>query len=118
MAVLKCERHPQMQVNTPAGTVRFVDGVAEATDEQADAVADVAEEYGIELADEPDEDPPGGGEGSGSGPEDIKPPARSASKAEWAEYARSQAKDSDEVNEINLLTKEQLIEQYGGGDAA
>ncbi|WP_086705597.1 hypothetical protein [Streptomyces antimycoticus] len=59
--------------------------------------------------------PAGGGGGSPSGPEADKPPARSASKAEWQEYARSHAEDSDENDAIDGMTKEQLIEQYGGG---
>lgn len=43
-------------------------------------------------------------------------PARSAPKAEWQSYARSQAKDSDEEAAIDGLTKEQLVDKYGGGD--
>jgi hypothetical protein len=54
--------------------------------------------------------PEGGGEGSGSGPEDLKPPARSASKAAWAAWA-----DSQDPADHASMTKEQLIEQYGGG---
>ena len=41
-------------------------------------------------------------------------PARSASKAEWQDYARSQAKDSEENDTIDGMTKEQLVERYGG----
>ncbi|MFF5589726.1 hypothetical protein [Streptomyces hygroscopicus] len=60
--------------------------------------------------------PAGGGGGGGpSGPEADKPPARSASKAEWQEYGRQLARDADEVDSIDGMTKEQLIEQYGGG---
>ncbi|NUH35267.1 hypothetical protein HUF15_00530 [Streptomyces samsunensis] len=58
---------------------------------------------------------PAGGGGGPSAPEADKPPVRSASKAEWQEYARGRAKDSDENDAIDGMTKEQLIEQYGGG---
>ncbi|MFE6284353.1 hypothetical protein [Streptomyces sp. NPDC057877] len=54
-----------------------------------------------------------GGDGSGA---DAAPerPARSAPKADWVDYARARAQDSDEEATIDGLTKEQLIEQYGG----
>ncbi|MCQ6250910.1 hypothetical protein [Streptomyces malaysiensis] len=69
-----------------------------------------------ERLDTPEETPaPATGGGGPSGPEADKPPARSASKAEWQEYARSQAKDSDENDAIDGMTKDQLVEQYGGG---
>lgn len=60
------------------------------------------------------EDPPGvGGEGSGNGPDGMKRPARSASKADWVAYA-----DSQDPGDHESMTKEQLIEQYGqnGGE--
>ncbi|WP_267244354.1 hypothetical protein [Streptomyces sp. PR69] len=41
-------------------------------------------------------------------------PARSAAKADWVAYARALAKDSAEESEIDGLTKEQLIDTYGG----
>ncbi|MDX3065399.1 hypothetical protein PV518_25020 [Streptomyces sp. ND04-05B] len=41
-------------------------------------------------------------------------PSRSAVKDEWVAYARSVAKDSDEEAAIDGLTKDQLIELYGG----
>ncbi|MER5213698.1 hypothetical protein ABT063_24780 [Streptomyces sp. NPDC002838] len=112
------EKYPQLQIASAAGKVRFDSGEFATDDEAlAEALRALPEGWGVTettRADEPGpQDPPGGGEGSGSGPEEIKPPARSASKAEWAEYARSLAADSDEVNQINVLTKEQLIEQYG-----
>lgn len=50
-----------------------------------------------------------------SGPGDITPPARSASKAEWVAYALRQGADQDAAEQ---LTRDQLIEQYGkGGDS-
>ncbi|NUS82970.1 MAG: hypothetical protein HOY75_09490 [Streptomyces sp.] len=53
--------------------------------------------------------------GDGSGPDAVpERPARSASKADWVAYARERAKDSDEEAAIDGLTKEQLIDQYGG----
>lgn len=116
-------RYPQLQISSVAGKARFDDGRFVTDDRKlAEALTELPDWYGVTLVsadpepEQGDTDPPGGGEGSGSGPEEIKPPARSASKAEWAEYARSLAADSDEVNQINLLTKEQLIEQYGGGE--
>ena len=42
-------------------------------------------------------------------------PNRSASKAEWQAYARSQAKDSDEEAAVDGMTKEELVARYGGG---
>ncbi|MGW0869943.1 hypothetical protein ACWD3Z_05555 [Streptomyces sp. NPDC002740] len=47
-------------------------------------------------------------------PETVERPARSASKADWVAYAHTRAQDSDEEAAINGLTKEQLVEQYGG----
>ncbi|MEV1079875.1 hypothetical protein AB0I98_16760 [Streptomyces sp. NPDC050211] len=75
------------------------------------------EEPGVQetALQEPNE-PPGGGEGDGSGPGVVERPARSASKADWAAYARARAQDSDEEATIGGLTKEQLIEQYGGNN--
>lgn len=62
----------------------------------------------------PQDPPGGGGEGSGSGPDASTRPARSATKAEWAVYARTLAQDADEVDNIDGMTKEQLVERYGG----
>lgn len=113
-------KYPELHIVSVAGRVRFTGGQF-VTDDKAlgDALCALPDWYGVQLVSAPDEeheDPPGGGKGSGDGSKDIKPPARSASKAEWAEYARSRAADSDEVDKINLLTKEQLVEQYGGDD--
>lgn len=47
-------------------------------------------------------------------PETAERPARSASKADWVAYAHAHAQDSDEKAAIDGLTKEQLVEQYGG----
>ncbi|MFC7909062.1 hypothetical protein [Streptomyces nigra] len=43
-----------------------------------------------------------------------EPPAKNAPKAEWLAYARTRVQDSDEAAAVEGLTKEQLIEQYGG----
>ncbi|MFH9430240.1 hypothetical protein ACH4JZ_18355 [Streptomyces sp. NPDC017615] len=43
------------------------------------------------------------------GPDVIERPARSASKAEWLAYA-----DQQDPGEHDAMTKEQLVEQYGG----
>ncbi|TMU98093.1 hypothetical protein [Streptomyces sp. DASNCL29] len=48
-------------------------------------------------------------------PRGDRPPARSASKGEWQDYARSQARDSDENDAIDGMTKDELIERYGQG---
>ncbi|GAB2731786.1 hypothetical protein [Streptomyces bullii] len=44
-----------------------------------------------------------------------KPPARGASKAEWQDYARRMEDDAERQSDIEGLTKEQLVERYGGG---
>ncbi|MFJ5638653.1 hypothetical protein [Streptomyces sp. NPDC093223] len=56
-------------------------------------------------------------EGDGSTPSAPERPAPSALKAEWIAYAKAHAKDSDTEAAIDGLTKEQLIEQYGGDSA-
>lgn len=104
MIVLKCEKHPQMQVNTPAGTVRFVDGVAEVTDEQAEATAALAESYGVTI--EADTD---------TGPEELERPVKSASKSDWKAYAISQGMDEDAAEKA---TRDELAARYAdGGDS-
>ncbi|MFE1070993.1 hypothetical protein ACFW5W_07155 [Streptomyces sp. NPDC058783] len=55
--------------------------------------------------DEPPHPPPSGDDG----PDDTERPARSASKAEWLAYA-----DRQDPGDHKSMTKEQLIEQYGG----
>ncbi|MEU7962370.1 hypothetical protein AB0D09_02705 [Streptomyces sp. NPDC049097] len=123
MATFKTDRYPQLQIGgTPK--IRFVDGVYETSD--PDALAQLrkfAADSGYRItetspADEPgDQDPPvgGGGEGSGSGPEDVKPPARSASKADWKAYAIAQGVTEDEADKA---TRDELAARYldGGGD--
>ncbi|MDT0409948.1 MULTISPECIES: hypothetical protein [Streptomyces] len=42
-----------------------------------------------------------------------EPPARSASKAEWQEYARERAVSDEERAEVDTLTKELLVAKYG-----
>jgi hypothetical protein len=44
-----------------------------------------------------------------------KPPARGASKAEWQDYARKVEDAPERQSDIEGLTKEQLVERYGGG---
>ncbi|MGW6009707.1 hypothetical protein [Streptomyces sp. NPDC055210] len=63
-------------------------------------------------ADVPSTEPVPGG--NGDEPEPVERPTRSATKADWLAYARTRAKDSDEEATIDGLTKEQLVEQYGG----
>ncbi|MFF9199964.1 hypothetical protein ACF09L_32635 [Streptomyces sp. NPDC014779] len=41
-------------------------------------------------------------------------PAKNAPKDAWQAYARTRAQDSDEEAAIGDLTKDQLIELYGG----
>ncbi|MFB8772104.1 hypothetical protein [Streptomyces broussonetiae] len=49
-------------------------------------------------------------------PEPVERPAKNAAKEAWQEYARTRVQDADEAAEIDSLTKEQLIKQYGGDD--
>lgn len=103
---------------TPDGARAWVDVVPGALlpeDVLADQVAALLGQGRIEAVDEPGtQDPPGdGGEGSGSGPDDVQRPARSASKADWLAYAQAVAPQTGGLDE---LTKEKLIEQYGGSD--
>ena len=115
------EKYRQLQVHTPVGKARFIDGDYRTDDEaMAESLTALPDWYGVQLvsapeepADGPDEgpkDPPGDGEGDGSGPDDVQRPARSASKADWLAYAR--AVDPDAA--LDDLTKEQLVETYGG----
>lgn len=50
------------------------------------------------------------------GPEDVKPPARSASKADWVAYAVSQGAEQADAES---KTRDQLAELFadGGGDS-
>ncbi|MEK9521454.1 hypothetical protein MIU24_18970 [Streptomyces venezuelae] len=63
------------------------------------------------TADEqPDGPPPPSGDDNGNGPDDIKRPARSASKADWVAYAVALGAEQDAAEQ---LTRDQLAEQYG-----
>jgi hypothetical protein len=113
------EKYPQLQVHTPAGKARFVDGVFSTDDEDlAVALRALPGSYGVTAVDTPgegDQEPSGGGEGNGSGPEQIKPPARSASKADWKAYAVAQGMDEAEADKA---TRDELAARYvdGSGD--
>ncbi len=79
-------------------------------DVPAAEVAALLRQGRIEVVDEPGaEEPPGVGEGSGSGPDDVQRPARSASKAAWVAYA-----DRQDPGDHESMTKDELIDQYGG----
>lgn len=62
------------------------------------------------------------GEGEENTPDDsgtvssgtLEQPSVRDSKADWVAYAHSVAQDSEEEDRIDDLTKEQLIETYGG----
>lgn len=60
--------------------------------------------------------PPPAADAEAAGDTEGRPP-RSASKAEWQDYARSRAADSDEEAAIDGMTKEQLVDRYGGRGA-
>lgn len=110
------DKYKQLQVHCPSGKARFVDGRFETDDKAlADELAALDFDfYGVQPVNAPDEgdqDPPGDGEGSGDGPEDIKPPARSASKADWVAYA-----DSQDPGDHESMTKDELIAQYGSSE--
>lgn len=113
--VYECRRYPQLQVGSRADGLRFTDGRYETDDAgQAAALDALPASYGVALVAAPkDQRGDAGGEGgSGSGPEAIERPARSAKKAAWVEYARQV--DSDTAG-LDSLTKDELIELYGGG---
>lgn len=113
MATLRCERYPQMQIVTQYGRVRFVDGVAEVTDEQAESVLNMPKVYGISLDDTEFDD---GVEQEASGADDETPPEpagrppQSAPKDAWVAYANAQ----DEAVDHSSMTKAELIEKFGG----
>ncbi|GAA5056436.1 hypothetical protein [Streptomyces similanensis] len=84
------------------GGLVFQDGRAE-TDHPA--VIAYARRHGYGVEDEPPHAPP-----SGDGrPDAAERPARSASKAEWVAYA-----DRQDPGDHEAMTKEQLIDTYGG----
>ncbi|MER7047734.1 hypothetical protein [Streptomyces jumonjinensis] len=104
MITIRSTRYPQMRVNTPAGPVVFADGIAEATADQAAALAGVAEEYGITVDATTDSEPVGV----------PARPAKSASKGDWVAFAVFQGM-LPEVAEA--MTRDQLAElRTEGGD--
>ncbi|EPD63173.1 hypothetical protein [Streptomyces sp. HGB0020] len=125
MIRLISEKYPQLQL--PSFKVKFVNGVADVDDETAAAVL----AYGPEGVRAADEDQADGGEGDGApvndGQTEHPPPAPSpetpatpttpaaelppkgAPKADWVAYA-----DTQDPGDHSQLTKDQLIEQYGG----
>lgn len=113
MATLRCERYPQIQIVTQHGRVRFVDGVAEVTDEQAESVLNMPKVYGISLddtqtdGDVEHEAPDTGGEAPS---EPTGRPPQSAPKDAWVAYANAQ----DEAVDHSSMTKAELIERFGG----
>lgn len=113
MATLRCERYPQMQIVTQYGRVRFVDGVAEVTDEQAESVLAMPRVYAITLddgqdADDGEQEPPAA---DGKAPsEPVGRPPQSAPKDAWVAYADAQ----DEAVNHDSMTKAELIEKFGG----
>jgi hypothetical protein len=109
--VYECRRYPQLQVGPRSAGLRFRDGRFETDDEAQVAALDrLPPEYGVDLVSTPDSGPESGAEDAdGQGAEGR--PAHSARKADWLAYAQAQDPDAD----LDGLTKEQLIEQYGGG---
>jgi hypothetical protein len=106
MIALRCEKHPMMQVNTPAGPVKFQDGSAEATEEQAESVAEIAAAYGITVKEAEVEE---------TEPDEVVRPAKSASKADWKAYAISQGLDEADAD---AATRDELAARYAdGGDS-
>lgn len=99
MMAFCCDRYPQLQVWTEAGTVRFRDGQAKVSDEQAETLRGLGNEYGVVEVSPAQPDAPN------------EPPAVSALKAEWVDYAtRVHGTDPDEAE---ALTKADLIDTYG-----
>ncbi|MFI8299994.1 hypothetical protein ACIGCZ_29120 [Streptomyces nigra] len=75
---------------------------------KVDSPAEVMAQAGHDVPEVRDED----GDADDQAP--TEPPAKNAPKAEWQAYARTRAQDSDEAAAVEGLTKEQLVEQYGG----
>lgn len=46
--------------------------------------------------------------------DDLKAPNKSASKADWVAYARTRAETPEEEAAIDDLTRDQLVDKYGG----
>jgi hypothetical protein len=135
VTTLRCERYPHILVATAHGKVQFADGLAEVTDEQAEVLLAMPEEYGITLVapdeDQDDDEPTAGGgeDPTQPAPEDTPPtepaapsepvppeptpqaerPPQSAPKADWVAFA-----DTQDPADHSSMTKQELIEQYGG----
>ncbi|KJK40227.1 hypothetical protein UK15_07700 [Streptomyces variegatus] len=45
----------------------------------------------------------------------LKPPAKNASLTKWQDYARQVEDDPERQSDIEGMTREQLVERYGGG---
>ncbi|MFD5266750.1 hypothetical protein [Streptomyces sp. NPDC058335] len=96
-------RYPQLQVHSPAGKARFVDGAFSTDDEDlAVALRALPDSYGVTAVDAPDE----------GDQEPVKPPVRSASKADWKAYAVTQGMDEDEADKA---TRDELAAKYADG---
>lgn len=108
MTTLRCERYPHMLVLTQYGKVRFTDGLAEVTDEQAEVLLNMPKVYGIALDDGDDEEPVEDPVGPLAAP--AERPPQSAPKADWVAYANAQ----DEAVDHSSMTKQELIEKFGG----
>ncbi|MEU6649509.1 hypothetical protein ABZ904_08680 [Streptomyces sp. NPDC046900] len=123
MATFQSSIYPGLTLQDDDGIwAAFAGGRFETDDEAvAERLRALPESEGITETspdgDPGDQDPPvgGGGEGSGNGPEDVKPPARSASKADWKAYAITQGMGEDEADKA---TRDELAATYadGGGD--
>lgn len=94
--------------------VNFTKGVAEIDvpfDDPQDpmyraAAYFVAQGYGVEELDSLED---AGEPAKDDGGDEPKPPARSASKADWVAYATAQGMDADEADK---LTRDQLAERF------
>lgn len=105
--------------------VHFREGVAEVDSENRDQRRALAyfrrHGYVVEPVEDqaPDEEPEHAEEQEAESSTDpgaqttTGRPPRSATKAEWAAYARGIAVDADEVDAIDDMTKEQLVARYG-----
>ncbi|MEU4332335.1 hypothetical protein [Nonomuraea dietziae] len=114
-------RYPQLQVNTNHGTVRFVEGRAEATDEQASVLRAMDAEY--QLVEENAEEAEAHGTAPSTPQQQEVPapepepevvdevsaerPAKSAPKQAWIDWAVANGMSADQAED---LTKDQLIE--------
>lgn len=130
MITLRCERYPNIIIVTQHGKVRFEDGAATVTQEQADSVLAMPRTYDITQDQDQDDSIPAEPDGDKApqqapaadtppvppaepvppaAPVVVERPAPSAPKADWVAYA-----DSQDPGDHGQLTKTELIEQYGG----